>query len=67
MYKDKFQEWGFMKNISHRVAGKLSRIADERKPKDTEFWLGPKRWTAYEIKRKLERNGKDETQAPDGK
>ncbi|KAH7325775.1 Clr5 domain-containing protein [Stachybotrys elegans] len=55
MYKERFQDWGFVKKISHKVARKLSRIADERKPKETEFRLGRRTWTANEIKKKYSR------------
>ena len=55
MFKDKCQEWNFVKNLPHKLTGKLLRIADERKPKGTVFELGPRKWTTAEIKRKSER------------
>jgi len=66
MYKDKFQHWGFAKKISHKVVGKLSRIIDERKPKETKFRLGPRVWTASEIKKKNDRGPKDSGQTTQG-
>lgn len=59
MFKEKCQEWNFVKNIPRRLAGKLMRIADERKPKGTEFRLGPRKWTTADIKRKCERGPKN--------
>lgn len=59
MFKDKCQEWNFVKNIPRKLAGKLMRIADERKPKDTEFRIGPRKWTTAEIKKKCERGLKN--------
>lgn len=55
MFKDKFSEWNFVKNIPRKFVGKLSRIADERMPKSTEFRLGPRKWTAEEVRKKFER------------
>ncbi|KEY64660.1 hypothetical protein S7711_02860 [Stachybotrys chartarum IBT 7711] len=63
MYKERFQDWGFVKKISHKVAGKLSRIADERKPKDTEFRIGPRTWTASDIKKKHNRTKESDESA----
>lgn len=59
MFKEKCQEWGFVKNIPRNLAGKLMRIADERMPKGTEFRLGLRKWTTAEIKRKCERAPKN--------
>lgn len=59
MFREKCQEWNFVKNIPRKLAGKLTRIADERKPKRTEFRLGPRKWTTAEIKRKCERGPKN--------
>ncbi|KAI1127959.1 hypothetical protein F5Y10DRAFT_292503 [Nemania abortiva] len=61
MYKEKFGDWGFSKNISRRVAAKLCRVADNRKPKDTTFRLGQKVWSVEEMRRKMERGSKDDT------
>lgn len=33
----------------------MVRLAEERRPKDTVFQLGPKKWTMQEIKRKREK------------
>ncbi|KAI0097475.1 hypothetical protein GGR51DRAFT_578148 [Nemania sp. FL0031] len=60
MYKEKFGDWGFSKNISRRVAAKLCHVADDRKPKDTTFRLGQKVWSAEEMRRKLGRGSKDD-------
>ncbi|KAK5633984.1 hypothetical protein RRF57_009698 [Xylaria bambusicola] len=60
MYKEKLGDWGFSKNISKKIAAKLCRMADERKPKDTIFYLGQKNWSVDEMKRKLERGGKED-------
>ncbi|KAI3316820.1 hypothetical protein HD806DRAFT_551986 [Xylariaceae sp. AK1471] len=61
MYKDKFGDWGFSKNISRKVAAKLCRVADDRKPKDTTFRLGQKAWSAEDMRRKVDRASKDDT------
>lgn len=60
MYKDKFSEWGFKKNLNRKLAGKLIRVADERKPKKTEFRVGPKTWTTDEINKKCRRLNRDQ-------
>lgn len=60
MYKEKFAEWGLVKNLSRKVAAKLCRVADERKPKDTKFVLGPKTWSADDIRRKWDRANRDD-------
>jgi hypothetical protein len=52
MYKEKFQEWEFFKYIPRAIVGKLLRIADERKPKSTEFEHCGRIWTCEEIKKK---------------
>ncbi len=58
MYKEKFQEWGFVKRLPRKITGKLLRIADERKPKDTVFSLNGKDWTAGQLRKKHGRGGK---------
>lgn len=67
MYKEKFAEWRLVKNLSRRVSGKLCRVADERKPKDTKFVLGPKTWSADEVRRKWDRANRDGDQFHLGK
>jgi len=68
MYKEKFQEWEFFKYIPRGIVGKLLRIADERKPKSTEFVHGGRIWTSEEIKKKDEkRRPQNEAQGTAGK
>ncbi|OTA66099.1 hypothetical protein K449DRAFT_463140 [Hypoxylon sp. EC38] len=55
LYKQKFQEWGWVKNMPQNWTPKLTKLAEERQPKDTVFQLGPRKWTADEIKKKRER------------
>ncbi|KAI2616860.1 Clr5 domain-containing protein [Hypoxylon sp. NC1633] len=55
MYKQKFQEWGWVKNVPQHWIPKLAQIVEERKPRDTVFQLGPKEWTSGEIMRKSKR------------
>lgn len=52
MYKEKFQEWGFLKYIPKAIVGKLIRIGDERKPKLTEYVQSGRIWTYEELKKK---------------
>ncbi|KAI8625309.1 hypothetical protein F5Y19DRAFT_489801 [Xylariaceae sp. FL1651] len=60
MYKEKFGDWGFSKYISRKVAAKLCRVADDRKPKDTKFCLGQKAWSVEDMKRKVEKSNRDD-------
>ena len=62
MYKDKFREWNFKKNLPRQWTGKLSRLADARQPKDTVFQLGPMKWTADQIRKKKGRGDFQEEQ-----
>ncbi|KAK7975729.1 Mediator of RNA polymerase II transcription subunit 31 [Apiospora arundinis] len=55
LYKQKFHEWGWVKNLPQSWTPKMVRLAEERRPKDTVFQLGPKKWTMQEIKRKREK------------
>ncbi|KAK8085197.1 hypothetical protein PG997_006468 [Apiospora hydei] len=59
LYKQKFQEWGWQKNLPQSWTPKMVRLAEERRPKDTVFQLGPKKWTMQEVKRKREKSNND--------
>ncbi|KAK8131405.1 hypothetical protein PG984_007843 [Apiospora sp. TS-2023a] len=59
LYKQKFQEWGWVKNLPQSWTPKMVRLAEERRPKDTVFQIGPKRWTMQEVKRKWEKSNND--------
>lgn len=64
MFKEKFQLWGWHKNLPQKLVGKLSRMAAEREPKRTEFRLGPKAWPAEEVIRRAARGRRGEQPAP---
>ncbi|OTA92417.1 hypothetical protein M434DRAFT_12348 [Hypoxylon sp. CO27-5] len=65
LYKQKFQEWGWIKNIPQCWTPKLTQLAEERQPKETVFQLGPRKWTADEIRKKRGRaNLNDQEDSP---
>ncbi|KAF2193259.1 hypothetical protein K469DRAFT_551926 [Zopfia rhizophila CBS 207.26] len=54
MYKDKFKEWGWCKNLSAEMARWMLTKADSRKRQDrkeTEFVLGGRVWTLDRIRK----------------
>ena len=66
-YKEKIAEWSFGKNISSAMAHKLNKIVNERKPKDTKFYLGSRSWSAEDIAKKCARGGPPEASPGSGK
>ncbi|QYT02077.1 Clr5 domain-containing protein [Trichoderma simmonsii] len=52
MYKAKFRQWKWSKNLPRAIAGRMLDVGNERLPKLTVFWRNNQEWSMEEIKKR---------------
>ncbi|KAL7953230.1 hypothetical protein V8C34DRAFT_297576 [Trichoderma compactum] len=60
MYKDKFKQWKWSKNLPKAIAARMLNIAHQRRPKRTVFWRNDRMWPIKRIKKLLSRHSAEE-------
>ncbi|KAF3075898.1 hypothetical protein CFAM422_001630 [Trichoderma lentiforme] len=55
MYKDKFKQWKWSKNLPKATAARMLNIANQRLPKRTEFLYNGRKWSMEEIQKRHSR------------
>lgn len=68
MYKDKFKQWKWSKNLPKAIAARMLNIAKQRRPKRTIFRWNNRIWPIERIKKLLSRHSAEEDSSlQDGK
>jgi hypothetical protein len=65
MYKDKFKEWGWHKNLPSAMAAWMFQKWDQRMKemnKDTNFELGGRIWTSSQVLKRAQRAGSQQVE-----
>ncbi|KAL7911687.1 hypothetical protein GGI35DRAFT_468171 [Trichoderma velutinum] len=60
MYKDKFKQWKWSKNLPKAIAARMLNIANQRRPKRTFFRWNNRIWPIERIKKLLSRHSAEE-------
>ncbi|KAJ4854856.1 clr5 domain-containing protein [Trichoderma breve] len=60
MYKDKFKQWKWSKNLPKAIAARMLNIAKQRRPKRTIFRWNNRIWPIERIKKLLSRHSAEE-------
>lgn len=68
MYKDKFKQWNWSKNLPRAMAGRMLDVGNQRWPKRTYFLRNDRKWTMEEIqKRHSRRSAQGDSSLQEGK
>jgi hypothetical protein len=67
MYKDKFKDWGWYKNLPSAMALWMFQKWDQRMKevpsKDTNFEMGGRTWTSSQVLKRVQRTGGQQAEA----